>query len=139
MAKKIKLEGLFGPKDEETLDQDTGHRKENEEKHLLGHTQMEISSSSSNQANSFVKIPRTTNKAATPGIVSRVALDGNIDIEELNRKILEYTRTEGDKCICTLCGKESTGKNKKQNLAKHIETHFEGLSFFCHLCGKINR
>ena len=118
LAQKLKLEGLLGPKDEETLDRDTSHHIENEEKNMMRQTNT---------------VKRQQQR------VSQVSFDGNMDIEELNQKILEYTRTEGDKCICTQCGKESTGKNKKQNLAKHIETHFEGLSFTCNLCGKTAR
>ena len=139
LAQKLKLEGMMGPGIEEPLDEDRSHHQENEEKHILRETKVDIPSSNSNQTNSFVELPKTFIKAAATGIVSQVSFDGPMDIEVLDQKILEYTRTEGDKCICTQCGKESTGRNKKQNIAKHIETHFEGLSFICDHCGKTVR
>ena len=67
------------------------------------------------------------------------------DIEAAAQQYIE-TDTEG-KFRCTLCGKEAVGKFDtgsgraiaRSNLKKHIETHFEGLSFPCQLCGKIFR
>ena len=44
----------------------------------------------------------------------------------------ELVSKEGDLWICKKCGK--TNKSKS-NLKKHIETHIEGLSFPCQLCG----
>ena len=42
--------------------------------------------------------------------------------------------------MCTVCGKETRGKPvAKDNMMRHIETHIEGLSYPCNLCGKVSR
>ena len=64
------------------------------------------------------------------------------DISELKRTIEQYIERDADgKFTCTLCGRKGVGeaKNARSNLELHIETHLEGLSFPCQLCGKIFR
>ena len=67
-----------------------------------------------------------------------MSFDGNMDLE-LEQKIQEMTETDDDKLICRVCGKVTTGRNKKQDIGKHIETHIEGLSFDCQLCDRTFR
>jgi hypothetical protein len=40
---------------------------------------------------------------------------------------------------CTVCGKEKQGRNSTQDMRRHIETHIEGVSHPCNLCGKVSR
>ena len=57
------------------------------------------------------------------------------DIREIDGKIEEYiARDDQGLYNCTFCGK--TGERKRSNIKNHIETHLEGLSFLCQLCGK---
>ena len=45
--------------------------------------------------------------------------------------------TEGDyKLKCIVCGKMS---KTRQNMSSHIETHIEGVSYPCNLCGSVKR
>ena len=53
---------------------------------------------------------------------------------------------EGGHFRCKVCGKDSKGMSKsktngcaKSNMKNHIETHIEGLSYSCQLCGKTFR
>ena len=66
------------------------------------------------------------------------AFESEVDVEKLDQKIKEFTSYGRKKCSCKLCGKELFGRNRNQNMADHIETHIEGLSFKCQ-CGKMYR
>ena len=60
------------------------------------------------------------------------------DVKQINDKIEEYiARDETGRYKCNFCGK--LGDKFKSHMRNHIETHLEGLSFPCQLCGKIFR
>ena len=62
------------------------------------------------------------------------------DVSEAKKIVQQYMETLDDGSVkCTICGKVNTGKCRKAHLENHIETHLEGLSFPCHLCGKTFR
>ena len=72
-------------------------------------------------------------------LTSELSVLGSVDIQALDEKIKELTEVIGDRCKCKICGKETSGRNRKQDLGNHIETHLEGLSFECQTCGKCFR
>ena len=56
---------------------------------------------------------------------------------EIDSKVYEFIKNLGTKEFqCTQCGKIAS---KKSNLVKHVETHIEGLSYPCKICGKTFR
>ena len=62
------------------------------------------------------------------------------EISEVKKTVQQYIeRLDGGSVRCTICGKVNSGRDGKRNLENHIETHLEGLSFPCHLCGKTFR
>ena len=65
------------------------------------------------------------------------------DVSEFKERVQQYIERDADgKVKCTICGKEGIGKNPgtaRCVLEKHIETHLEGLSYPCQLCGKTFR
>ena len=62
---------------------------------------------------------------------------GDQDKDMLVQKRKElYQRTTEGKYECLGCGKFM---NNQANMMRHVETHIEGLSFNCKLCGKIFR
>ena len=132
-AQKLKLEGLL--QTEDTLDDDKRSSKsqdnEVEEEKIVEHFSTEANRS---------EIPRkVSNQTQSSLLVSKMSFDGNMDLLELEQKIQEMTETDDDKLICRVCGKVTTGRNKKQDIGKHIETHIEGLSFDCQLCDRTFR
>ena len=124
-AQKLKLEGLL--QTEETLDEERKSQINLDNENMSDQVQGSFSTEASKSEIPYKNQPHTRT-------VSRVILNGNMDLQELEQKIQEMTETDGDKCICRFCGKVTTGRNKKQDIGKHIETHIEGLSFDCQLC-----
>ena len=70
------------------------------------------------------------------GLSERYAVSMNSSsVDEVEQKIAEYLgKNENSDYICNLCGKNS-GK-RLSNIKNHIETHLEGISFSCIICGK---
>jgi len=64
-----------------------------------------------------------------------VSLNDSSSVDEIEQKVTEYLgKNENGDYICNICGKVG-GKNIR-NMKNHIETHLEGLSFSCSVCGK---
>ena len=129
LAQKLKLEGLQQSEDDQGLevDEDTAMKTN------------KVICPIFPQANKSEVLTKAFYQPQTTRTVSKVSFNGNMDLKELEQKILELTEIDGDKCICRHCGKATTGRNRKQDLANHIETHIEGLSFNCDLCGNSYR
>ena len=53
----------------------------------------------------------------------------------MEQKVTEYLgRNENGDYVCKFCGKD--GVKHIRNMKNHIETHLEGISFPCSICGK---
>ena len=129
-AQKLKLEGL--------LQSEEGAG----ESHEVHHTDRSFKTDNSVCPSTEITTTDKDSKAFNqpqPRTVQKVPLNGNMDLKELEQKIQEMTETDGDKCICRHCGKVASGRNRKQDLANHIETHIDGLSFSCQLCDNTYR
>ena len=110
LAQKLKLEGLQQSEDDQGL-------KLNEDTTM---TTNNVICSNSPQANKSEVPTIAFYHPQTTQTVSKVSFNGNMDLKELEQKILELTEIDGDKCICRHCGKATTGRNRKQDLANHI-------------------
>ena len=59
------------------------------------------------------------------------------DTENWEQKMKDMLDTTGEHWKCTACGKEAPAtKDGRKNLKRHTQTHMEGLSYTCMLCGK---
>ena len=64
-----------------------------------------------------------------------IPVDGSSSIDKIEQKISEYLgKSFNGDYKCNLCGK-TAGKNIS-HMKNHIETHLEGISFSCSVCGK---
>ena len=93
-----------------------------------------------------------TSKKSTVRTLAKVDKDiapiASADVNEVRNAVQKYIETDSNgKFKCTICGKEApgnydtgAGRSKARcNIENHIETHLEGLSFPCQLCGKTFR
>ena len=99
-----------------------------------------IPNASNSEDKSNFKIQHKTSTETFPS--NTLSLNTN-DMSEIDAKINENLEVLDDGNFrCRICGKDTTGNLKtpkrvlKQNMKGHIETHIEGLSYPCQLCGK---
>ena len=127
LARRLKLEGLMENEDTETQDDK-----------ILEDTHNDISVKEESDALEGVKALKKYSRSKEMK-KEKVEVSSE-DVNEIEKTIQQYIETDEDgKFKCSLCGKEAVGKNRgtaRSNLGKHIETHLEGLSFPCQLCGK---
>ena len=66
-----------------------------------------------------------------------VSMPEDSSLEDVKMKVLEYIeKDDGGNSRCTFCGTVRMGRNHFQNMKKHVETHLDGISCTCRICGK---
>ena len=136
VAQRLKLEGLMGNEDSETQKQED-------------FVAMESEVYAKEENNETVETPNVAKRAHKPIKSKEIAtvdkkIIASISVsEDVRRTVQQYIETDNDgKSKCSICGKEAVGKDRgvaRSNLENHIETHLDGLSFPCQLCGKTFR
>ena len=136
VAQRLKLEGLMENKEAETetensLVEDNVNAKQEED-------------NVADTIEEFSKVERNISKRHRTGIAKAMVPISTDDVSEAKRTVQQYIETDIDGNFkCTICGKVAVAGNKpalaRSNLGNHIETHLEGLSFSCQLCGKTFR
>ena len=117
LAKKFQIEGLSGYEEPKNL------QSNEEQPHTFKTVKQEAQ---------FKEIG-LKNKVSTNSDKEKVNLGTFSDTEELDEKIHAYIIKNDDRMLaCFFCGKSS---RNKRTLTHHVETHLEGLSFQCNLCG----
>ena len=67
-------------------------------------------------------------------VTNKIHMD-TIEESEIDLKINELLSKENGILTCIICGKSKTSKDMS-NMRRHVETHIEGLSYPCQMCGK---
>ena len=127
IAQRLKLEGLLedGLKNEEQLS--TPEPEETNQNFQERSKQ------------TFEKKPTSTISNSTSKTISLTNTDNNEIGSVINDNLEEL---DDGHFRCKFCGKDSTGMKKTQkaclkvNMRNHVETHIQGISFSCQICGK---
>ena len=116
IAQRFKLEGL--------LEQETGSLKTEDNKKLEPEEFVEVEED--NRPRYEYEIENT---------VSKIDASNSSSVDEVEERVIELLIRNDDGTFgCKHCGK--SGAKKSRNMKNHIETHLEGISFSCSLCGK---
>ena len=135
VAQRLKLEGLLEIEDNEKSGNTRQRELEAKEQYIYN-TLPEFTEDKSN----LIIQPKTFNHIYPKNSVSL----NTTEMSEIDAKLMEYLEPlDVGHFRCTICGKDSTGQTRtrtmaerKANMKKHVETHIEGLSYPCQLCGK---
>ena len=128
-AQKVVIEGLMG---QETMKQETYHANSSEPKELK-----EIKPHEGNE------LVRMDNKPVvrTRRITSTFSNVEKIDVtsfspDEIDKQMKKLYQKINGVWSCLSCDYKSADKTSSGNIRRHIEIHFEGLTYPCHLCNK---
>ena len=151
LAEELQLKGLSGQKhDNKDSTQETLASEETKwksAKQKLNIKQESICSTGiiEDSSDDYIKQADMENRSIVPvyELEGRLGVASNTTEDELNAKIQSMMEKVDDienAWRCTVCGKETRGKAvARNNMHRHIETHLEGLSYPCNLCGKVSR
>ena len=130
IAQILKLDGLLGSRTENELEKDLNtHRP-----HEPTSKQESINDFDTNITNET----KLNVCGQTQATVSNVSVNGNLSVDKIEQKVREYLgKNEDGDYVCNLCGKVGYGGPRCiTSIKNHIETHLEGISYTCILCGK---
>ena len=132
IAQKLKLEGLLGGADqskEERYYESSYNVKEEDTIH-----EFDVSTTSPpSETKTLQKTKQKQSiKAKTDGIIA-LKVNGE-ELSDIDAKLCEYIEKLPDRILkCKICGHIA---KQMCDIKNHIETHMEGLSFPCQVCGK---
>ena len=128
VAKRLKLEGLIGGKQEE-------YEVEMDNKDFVDTFIPSLAKTPSKPIPSNRPILKSVKKEMSSRLNNAVsvALAAKVVDEQVNQYLEECS--DGT-CRCSVCGKTFS---RKQDTQRHIETHIDGLSYECPVCGKTFR
>ena len=149
LAEELQLKGLSGPKHDnkdsihETLASQETKWKHVNQKQILDQASIYSKGIIKDSFDDYIKTADIENKSIVPVYEGKMDVASNISKGELNAKIqsmMEKVEDIENVWRCNVCGKETRGKAvARDNMHRHIETHLEGLSYPCNLCGKVSR
>ena len=134
IAQRLKLEGLIGNNDEDSQQPDyfKSEQISGKDEYIADDTHHEKYEPISNNPHHNSK-PRQRHVEAVDKVLVPISSE---DVSEVENAIEQHLEKVDGTWKCKLCGKTAI---KKQHMQNHIETHLEGLSFPCDLCGKTLR
>ena len=139
IAQRLKLKGLI-----ENEDSQDGRSQEDQHKQYVNNEFNANKEETLMEQVSYVQsnLPMKQEKRYTKEVamIDKVMVPlTSEDVSEIENTVNQYIeKCDDGKHKCTLCGKvEKSGHLR--HLKNHIETHLEGLSFPCQLCGKTFR
>ena len=145
LAQELQLKGLEGTQDnqEEPAEEPKSNQKPQQHpKRNYVHKENPDYQATVNKGGNIYVTSKPENHAVLPVDTGKmiVALDTNM--EDLRVKLdsnMERVDDGDHKWRCTVCGKETMGRNAIQDIRRHIETHMEGLSYPCNQCDQVSR
>ena len=151
LAEELQLKGLSGQKHDnkdsthETLASEKTKWKSAKQKLNIKQEFISTTGIIGDSSDDYIKQADMENRSIVPvyELEGRLGVASNTTEDELNAKIQSMMEKVDDienVWKCTVCGKETRGKAvARNNMHRHIETHLEGLSYPCNLCGKVSR
>jgi len=130
VAQRLKLEGLMGNDND-----DAQHDSKEDVNNKMFSKEEEVHYPPTPvSSNNYHQIQKPREMEAVDKVMVPVSTE---DVSEVENTVNQHVEKSSDGLYkCGLCGK--TAKHIR-NLKNHIETHLEGLSFPCQLCGKTFR
>ena len=122
VAQRLKLEGL--------MENDAGFQNNFNETKIAKEEDETLPYETRNEINELPKPRQVANERVMVPVLSESA----VDIEDTVNQ--HFERVSSGVYKCKLCGKIS---KKSIDLKRHIETHIDGVSYPCQLCGKTFR
>ena len=143
IAQRFKIMGLLQNEENNDDSDDPKNQTNLDEPSNQGVSKLEAMNESFELKEKGNNIPENPVKRPAQRNTSR-AISLNVDDANINQQADELIETLPDGSLkCTQCGKVASQSNLKQscrqNMRNHAETHLNGLSFDCNLCGKTFR
>ena len=125
VAQRLKLDGLLTPQSNE-VKHETFNQNYEDDTHFVSNDNPEAKLVIEE---TVIDQQRNLNKA--------VSIPEDSSMDDVKLKVLEnLEKDENGNSRCKLCGTVMTGRNRNYNMKKHIETHIDGISHSCRICGK---